>query len=47
MAERAARIAAMLARWGTDDLSEEPDLNVEDIEPVMLRPSNATEPRRP
>ncbi|TMQ08184.1 MAG: hypothetical protein E6J90_41145, partial [Deltaproteobacteria bacterium] len=37
MAERAARIAAMLARWETEDVSGEPDWSIDDIEPMTLR----------
>jgi hypothetical protein len=37
MAERARRIAAMLDRWDHEDVSGEPDWNVEDLEPMMLR----------
>jgi hypothetical protein len=36
-AERAARIAAMLDRWDTDDVSKEPDWTVADLEPITLR----------
>lgn len=36
-AERAARIAAMLDRWAAEDVSGEPEWNVEDIEPMTLR----------
>jgi hypothetical protein len=37
MAERARRIAAMLDRWDQEDVSGEPDWNVEDLEPMTLR----------
>lgn len=37
MAERAARIAAMLDRWESEDISSELDWNVEDLEPAALR----------
>jgi hypothetical protein len=37
-AERAARITAMLDRWGAEDVSGEPEWSVEDIEPMKLRP---------
>jgi hypothetical protein len=36
-AERAARIAAMLDRWAAEDVSEEPDWDVGEINPVTLR----------
>jgi hypothetical protein len=39
IAERAARIATMLDRWESEDVSGEPDWNVEDLEPVTLRRS--------
>ena len=32
MAERAARIVAMLDRWDSEDVSEEPEWSVEDLE---------------
>jgi hypothetical protein len=37
MAERATRVAAMLDRWDSEDVSNEPDWNVEDLEPIKLR----------
>ena len=37
MAERAARVAAMLDRWDSEDVSGEPEWNVEDLEPMTLR----------
>lgn len=39
MAERAARIAAMLDRWAAEDVSGEPDWSVDDLEPIALRGS--------
>ena len=36
IAERAARIAAMLDRWEAEDVSGEPDWNVEDLEPLRV-----------
>jgi len=38
--EQAARIAAMLKRWATEDVSHEPDWDVEALEPVRF----ATQP---
>jgi hypothetical protein len=46
MAERAARIAAMLARWATDDVSREPEWSIEDVEPLILRQGNDPETHR-
>lgn len=47
MAERAARIAAMLDRWAAEDLSAEPDWSIDDLEPIMIRRSADDEnPRR-
>jgi hypothetical protein len=37
MAERATRIAAMLDRWDSEDVSGEPEWNVEDVERLTLR----------
>ena len=45
MADRAKRIAAMLDRWNSEDVSGEPDWNVEDLEPMMLRDPDAEKPR--
>jgi hypothetical protein len=45
MAERARRIAAMLERWSGEDISSEPEWNVEDIEPMALRPALDLETR--
>lgn len=39
-AERAARIAAMLDRWAAEDVSDEPEWDLEDIQPVALRSSS-------
>jgi hypothetical protein len=46
MADRAKRIAAMLDRWNSEDVSGEPEWNIEDLEPMMLRDPGA-EKRRP
>jgi hypothetical protein len=34
-----SRIAAMLDRWETEDVSDEPEWDLTDIEPVMFRTS--------
>lgn len=34
--EQAARLAAMLKRWATEDVSQEPDWDVESLEPVLF-----------
>jgi hypothetical protein len=47
LAERAARIAAMLDRWASEDVSGEPDWSVDDLEPVALRRSDADAKPRP
>jgi hypothetical protein len=47
MAERAARIAAMLARWEADDVSGEPEWSIEDLEPMTLRQDAGPETPRP
>jgi hypothetical protein len=39
MAERAARIAAMLDRWAAEDIADEPEWDVGDIQPMTLRSS--------
>jgi hypothetical protein len=39
MAERAARIGAMLDRWAAEDISDEPEWDVGDIQPMTLRSS--------
>ena len=44
--ERAARIAAMLARWEQEDVSGEPDWDVEDIAPMRLSGYVTDEPKR-
>jgi hypothetical protein len=33
-AEQAARIAAMFERWAAEDVSDEPDWNVDDVERI-------------
>lgn len=38
LAERAARVRAMLARWQAEDTTDEPDWDVEDVEPMRLDP---------
>jgi hypothetical protein len=43
-AERAARIAAMLDRWAAEDVSDEPEWDVGDIQPVTLRSSGGPVP---
>jgi hypothetical protein len=35
--ERAASVEAMLGRWEAEDVSAEPDWDVADIEPLVLR----------
>jgi hypothetical protein len=41
-ADRAARVGAMFDRWANDDVSREPDWNVEEFERLSLtRPSVA------
>ncbi len=40
MGERAARIAAMLDRWAAEDISDEPEWDVGDIQPMILRSSD-------
>ena len=37
-AERAARVRAMLTRWRAEEMSAEPDWEIEDIEPMRLEP---------
>ena len=37
MRERAVRVAAMLDRWEAEDVSGEPEWNVEELEPMTLR----------
>lgn len=36
-ADRARRIEAMLERWASEDCSDEPDWDVDEIEPLRLR----------
>jgi len=43
IAQRAARVAAMLDRWDFEDVSDEPDWNVEGLEPMALRHGSARE----
>lgn len=40
--ERAARIAAMLDRWAAEDVTDEPEWDVGDIQPMSFR--NASGP---
>jgi hypothetical protein len=40
------RIAAMLDRWETDDISGEPEWNIEDVEPMTLRHSPVDHEKR-
>lgn len=46
VAERAARVAAMLDRWAAEDVSGEPDWSVDDLEPIALRRSDDEKPSR-
>ena len=41
--ERAARVAAMFERWAAEDISEEPDWDVDQISPVEFRPSETAD----
>ena len=43
LAERAARIRAMLSRWANEAAPDEPEWSVEDIEPMRLE----RDPKRP
>jgi hypothetical protein len=44
-AERAARIAAMFDRWAAEDVSGEPDWDVEEFAPLnMTRTSSGLDP---
>jgi hypothetical protein len=44
-AEQAARVAAMVERWATEDVSDEPDWDVDQVERVAFSsPSGAAEP---
>jgi hypothetical protein len=46
VAERAARVAAMLDRWEAEDISGEPDWNVDELQPMTLRPTpNESKPK--
>ena len=45
LAERAARIRALLSRWATEMVTDEPEWNIEDIEPMQFK-SNTNTPRR-
>ena len=40
LADRAERIAAMLDRWEAEDVSGEPEWNVDEVEPMTLRPES-------
>ena len=44
IAELAARIRAMLSRWVTEPVTDEPEWSVEDIEPMQLE-GDANAPR--
>ncbi|HEY6035732.1 MAG TPA: hypothetical protein VIV58_15765 [Kofleriaceae bacterium] len=39
--ERAARIGAMLDRWATEDVANDPDWDVQDIQPAKLHTSGS------
>jgi hypothetical protein len=44
-AEQAARVAAMFERWATEDVSDEPEWDVDQVEPVAFpSPPGAAEP---
>jgi hypothetical protein len=47
--ERAASVGAMLGRWEAEDVSAEPDWDVADLEPLVLRgdPGDARLPPKP
>jgi hypothetical protein len=46
-AEQAARVAAMFERWAAEDVSDEPDWDVDQVEPIAFSPPPATpEPSR-
>jgi hypothetical protein len=45
LAERAARVRAMLSRWATEPVSDEPEWSVEDIEPMHLE-GDSNPPRK-
>lgn len=36
LAERAGRVRAMLARWENEVAADEPEWNVDDIEPMLV-----------
>ncbi len=36
-AQRAERVRAMLERWAAEDVSDEPEWDVDDIEPMRFR----------
>ena len=38
LADRIERVASMLDRWETEDVGDEPDWDVDDLEPLALRP---------
>ena len=40
--EQAARIAAMLERWTTEDVSDEPDWDVDQVERIVFSSKPAT-----
>ena len=42
LADRAARIAAMLDRWESEDVSNEPEWNVDELQPMTLRSSESS-----
>jgi hypothetical protein len=46
-AEQAARVAAMFERWAAEDVSDEPDWDVDQVEQIAFsRPPAAAEPPR-
>lgn len=45
--ERAARIAAMLDRWAAEDVSDEPEWDVGDIQPMTFRSSSGPTGKTP
>jgi hypothetical protein len=46
LADRAARVAAILDRWEAEDVSGEPEWSVEELEPVTFRRSSADHEKR-
>jgi hypothetical protein len=46
-AERAMRIAAMLDRWAVEDVSDEPDWDLDAIRPMSLRTSTGPSSDKP